>query len=63
MPVLIPDYLTALEVAETHRADLDAQLKTATAKPDDEDADADDVSADLSTTMPSLRRHLALTTV
>jgi type I restriction enzyme M protein len=39
VPLLIPDYLTALEVAEAHRADLDAQLKAATAKPDDEDAD------------------------
>jgi type I restriction enzyme M protein len=42
VPVLIPDYLTALEEAETYRADLDAQVKAATAPPDDED----DVSAE-----------------
>jgi type I restriction enzyme M protein len=46
VPLLIPDYLTALEVAEAHRADLDAQLKAATAKPDDDDADTDDVPAE-----------------
>ena len=46
VPLLIPDYLTALEVAEGRRADLDAQLKAATAKPDDEDPDADDVPAE-----------------
>jgi type I restriction enzyme M protein len=46
VPLLIPDYLTALEAAEAHRADLDAQLKAATAKPDDEDADTDDVPAE-----------------
>jgi len=46
VPLLIPDYLTALEVVEAHRGDLDAQLKAATAKPDDEDADADDVPAE-----------------
>ena len=42
VPVLIPDYLTALEEAEARRADLDAQVKAATAPPDDED----DVSAE-----------------
>ena len=35
VPVLIPDYLTALEEAEARRADLDAQLKAATAAPDE----------------------------
>jgi len=37
VPLLIPDYLTALERAEARRVDLDAQLKMATAKPEDED--------------------------
>ena len=43
VPHLIPDYLDALEGAEARRADLDAQVKAATAKPteDDEDGDAD----------------------
>lgn len=45
VPLLIPDYLTALEQAEARRADLDAQLKAATAKPD-EGEDSDDVSAE-----------------
>ena len=45
VPLLIPDYLNALEEAEARRADLDAQVKAATAKPDaedDEDGEADD---------------------
>jgi type I restriction enzyme M protein len=37
VPFLIPDYLTALEAAEARRAALAAQVKAATAKPDDED--------------------------
>ena len=41
VPVLIPDYLNLLDQAETSRADLEAQVKTATAPGDDE---ADDVS-------------------
>jgi type I restriction enzyme M protein len=47
VPHLLPDYLSALEEAEARRADLDAQVKAATAKPaeDDEDEDAD-VSAE-----------------
>jgi type I restriction enzyme M protein len=40
---LLGDYLSALEEAEARRADLDAQVKAATAKPaeDDEDEEAD----------------------
>ena len=37
VPLLIPDYLDALEKAEAQRADLEAQVKAATAKPDAED--------------------------
>ena len=37
VPLLIPDYLDALERAEAKRADLEAQVKAATAKPDAED--------------------------
>jgi type I restriction enzyme M protein len=40
VPELIPDYLKMLKDAETRRADLDAQLKTVTATPDDEDDDS-----------------------
>jgi type I restriction enzyme M protein len=43
VPFLIPDYLAALEAAEARRADLDAQVKAATAKPDDEDEPDDAV--------------------
>jgi len=42
VPVLIPDYLNALEQAEARRAELDAQFKAATATSDDDD----DVSAE-----------------
>jgi hypothetical protein len=39
--------LNALEQAEACRADLDAQVKAATAKPaEDEDSEDDDVSAE-----------------
>jgi type I restriction enzyme M protein len=60
VPLLIPDYLTALEEAEAHRADLDAQVKAATAKPDEEDED-DDVSAETlsSAELKKLRADLA----
>jgi type I restriction enzyme M protein len=48
VPLLIPEYLNALEKVEARRADLDAQHKAATAKPaDDEDSD-DDVETPLS---------------
>jgi type I restriction enzyme M protein len=49
VPLLIPDYLNALEKAEARRVDLEAQYKAATAKPaaNEEDAD-DDVSAETS---------------
>jgi type I restriction enzyme M protein len=46
VPLLIPDYLTALEEAEAQRADLDAQVKAATAKPDEDDEADGDVSAE-----------------
>jgi type I restriction enzyme M protein len=46
VPLLIPDYLTALEEAEARRADLDAHVKAATAKPDEDDEADDDVSAE-----------------
>lgn len=47
VPLLIPDYLNALEQAEARRADLDAQVKAATVKPaEDEDLEDDDVSAE-----------------
>lgn len=39
VPLLIPDYLNELEEAEARRAELDAQVKAATAASDDEDAD------------------------
>jgi type I restriction enzyme M protein len=42
VPRLLPDYLTALEEAEARRADLDAQVKAATAKPTDEEDDSDE---------------------
>jgi type I restriction enzyme M protein len=42
VPLLIPDYLTALEEAEARKADLDAQVKAATAKPDEDEEDPED---------------------
>jgi type I restriction enzyme M protein len=39
VPFLLPDYLAALEAAEARRADLDAQLKAATAKPEEDEED------------------------
>src|ERR1035437_8305652 len=58
VPLLIPDYLNALEKAEARRADLDAQYKAATAKPaaDEEDAD-DDVSAETRARRPCPKRE------
>ena len=41
VPHLLPDYLSALEEAEARRADLDAQVKAATAKPAEDDEDED----------------------
>jgi type I restriction enzyme M protein len=57
VPLLIPDYLNALEKAEVRRADLDAQVKAATAKPaeDEDDAD-DDVSAETSLNPAELKK-------
>ena len=45
VPLLIPDYLEALERAEAKRADLEAQVKAATATPDAED-DEDGAAAE-----------------
>ncbi|MFG1876105.1 N-6 DNA methylase [Sphaerisporangium sp. NPDC049003] len=42
VPVLIPEYLAELEEAETRYAELNAQLKVATAKPGEEDEEADE---------------------
>jgi type I restriction enzyme M protein len=44
VPVLIPDYLNALEEAETRRADLDAQLKAATVTEDEDGVSAEALS-------------------
>ena len=41
VPALIPDYLEALDEAESRRADLDAQVKALTAKPEDDESDDD----------------------
>jgi type I restriction enzyme M protein len=47
VPRLVPGYLSALERAEARRADLDAQVKSATTKPTEDEDDADDdVSAE-----------------
>jgi type I restriction enzyme M protein len=43
VPVLIPDYLNALDESEARRADLEAQVKAATVRDDDED----DASAEM----------------
>jgi type I restriction enzyme M protein len=66
VPLLIPDYLAALEAAEAKRADLDAQVKAATARPDDEDepdeaetvpeADVKKLRADLTIAKREIRR-------
>jgi type I restriction enzyme M protein len=42
VPALIPDYLAELEEAEAAYAELNAQYKAATAKPSEDDEDADD---------------------
>jgi len=41
VPVLIPDYLNALDEAEARRADLEAQVKTATTSDDEVDASSE----------------------
>jgi type I restriction enzyme M protein len=41
VPILLPNYLTSLELAEARRADLDTQIKAATAKPGEDDEDSD----------------------
>ncbi|MGW4410458.1 N-6 DNA methylase [Nonomuraea sp. NPDC004702] len=46
VPALIPDYLAELEEAETAYAELNAQLKAATAKPLEEDEEADEPAED-----------------
>ncbi|MEU8108396.1 class I SAM-dependent DNA methyltransferase [Nonomuraea muscovyensis] len=42
VPALIPDYLVELEEAETAYAELNAQLKASTAKPSEDDEEADE---------------------
>ncbi|WP_030918530.1 type I restriction-modification system subunit M [Streptosporangium amethystogenes] len=42
VPALIPDYLAELEAAEAAYAELNAQYKAATAKPSEEDEEADE---------------------
>ena len=59
VPVLIPDYLTALEEAEARRTELDAQIKAATVTPEDED----DVSAETLGTAELKNLKADLTTV
>jgi type I restriction enzyme M protein len=44
VPVLIPDYLNALDEAEARRADLEALFKAATASDDEDDAPAEALS-------------------
>jgi type I restriction enzyme M protein len=56
VPLLIPDYLNALEKAEARRADLDAQVKAATAKPADDEDDADDVHPETSLSPADLKK-------
>jgi len=57
VPLLIPEYLNALERAEARRADLDAHVKAATAKPaEDEDSEDDDVSAETSASAVELKK-------
>jgi type I restriction enzyme M protein len=57
VPLLIPDYLNALEKAEARRADLDAQVKAATAEPTEDEDDADDdVSAETSLSPKDLKK-------
>ncbi|TDC03248.1 SAM-dependent DNA methyltransferase [Nonomuraea longispora] len=46
VPALIPDYLAELEEAETAYAELNAQLKAATAKPSEDDEEADEPAED-----------------
>ena len=48
VPLLIPDYLNALEKAEARRVDLEAQYKAATARPASDDEDSDDDVAETS---------------
>ncbi|GIH77862.1 type I restriction-modification system subunit M [Planobispora longispora] len=46
VPALIPDYLAELEEAEAAYAELNAQYKAATAKPSEEDEEADEPAED-----------------
>jgi type I restriction enzyme M protein len=55
-PVLIPDYLNLLDQAETSRADLEAQVKNATAPGEEE---ADDVSVFSEQDLKKLKADLA----
>ncbi|MEU6722860.1 class I SAM-dependent DNA methyltransferase [Nonomuraea wenchangensis] len=46
VPALIPDYLAELDEAETAYAELNAQLKAATAKPSEDEEEADEPAED-----------------
>ncbi|MFC7642640.1 hypothetical protein ACFQX6_18115 [Streptosporangium lutulentum] len=48
VPALIPEYLAELEEAEARYAELNAQYKVATAKPSEEDEEADEPETQLS---------------
>lgn len=56
VPALLPDYLAALEEAESSRADLDAQVKAATVDPEDDG----DVSAEAPDPVEVKRLRVAL---
>ncbi len=55
---LLPSYLEELATAEAHRADLDAQIKAATAAGDDEDEPADDAEALSPADLAALKKQL-----
>lgn len=57
VPILIPDYLNELEAAEARRADLDAQVKAATATRDDEDDEPEETLSP--TQLKALKADLA----
>jgi type I restriction enzyme M protein len=58
VPLLLPDYLSALDAAEARRADLDAQVKAATSQ-SDEDDDPDAVEATDPAILKELKSALA----
>ena len=58
IPELLPSYLEELATVEAHRADLDAQIKAATAAGDDEDEPADGAEALSPADLAALKRQL-----